>query len=223
MAERMLGVVAVHASDTGTPELTAYISQTLVPSVRGTEVIDDDDAPDESNRVQGTFVGEGNVQTFDHVVRTITNALIQGRSAQARSTASDALESMIGLSRHERIVISCLIARADIDLGRLDDAQTVLNTVSSLPDVQLSDVCLIRNIEGILSNARGDNATALQQLRDAARLAENLPTQSRIMTLGNIVLHMRSQQDPHVGRYETLLRNLIAAHGLPGLRADLQL
>ncbi len=223
MAERMLGVVAVHASDTGTPELTAYINQTLVPSVRGTEVIDDDDAPDESTRVQGTLVGEGNVQTFDHVVRTITNALIQGRSAQARSTASDALESMIGLSRHERIVISCLIARADIDLGRLDDAQTVLNTVSSLPDVQLSDVCLIRNIEGILSHARGDNATALQQLRDAARLAENLPTQSRIMTLGNIVLHMRSQQDPHVGRYETLLRNLIAAHGLPGLRADLQL
>jgi hypothetical protein len=43
------------------------------------------------------------------------------------------------------------------------------------------------------------------------------------MTLGNIVLHMRSQNDPSVGRYETLLRNLITAHGLPGLRADLDL
>ena len=127
------------------------------------------------------------------------------------------------MSRHERIVLSCLIARADIDMGRLDDAQAALNTVSSLPDVQLVDVCLIRNVEGILSHARGDHGTALQQLRDAARLAENLPAQSRIMTLGNIVLHMRSQNDPSVGRYETLLRNLITAHGLPGLRADLDL
>ncbi len=214
MVERMLGVVAEHAGSSGTPELASYINTTMMPTIRGGIDIDDSSS---------TAVGEGTAQTFDHVVRTCTNALIQGRSAQARTTAADGLESMIGLSRHERVVLSCLIARADIDLGRLDDAQGVLNTVASLPDVQLVDVCLIRNVEGILSHARGDYATALQQLRDAARLAEGLPAQSRIMTVGNIVLHMRSQNDPSVGRYETLLRNLITAHGLPGLRADLDL
>lgn len=222
MVERMLGVVAEHAGVSGTPELASYITATLMPSVRGT-VDDDDDASASNESSSGSAVGEGTAQTFDHVVRTSTNALIQGRSAQARTTAAEALESMIGMSRHERIVLSCLIARADIDMGRLDDAQAVLNTVSSLPDVQLVDVCLIRNVEGILSHARRDYATALQQLRDAARLAENLPAQSRIMTLGNIVLHMRTQNDPTVSRYESLLRNLIAAHGLPGLRADLEL
>ena len=223
MVERMLGVVAEHAGSSGTPELASYINTTMMPTLRGAVDIDDDGASATSESSAGTAVGEGTAQTFDHVVRTCTNALIQGRSAQARTTAVEALESMMGMSRHERIVLSCLIARADIDMGRLDDAQAVLNTVSSLPDVQLVDVCLIRNVEGILSHARGDHGTALQQLRDAARLAENLPAQSRIMTLGNIVLHMRSQNDPSVGRYETLLRNLITAHGLPGLRADLEL
>lgn len=221
MVERMLSVVAEHAHHAGTPEIASYITQMMMPAVRGS--VDTDEEEPTTDRMQGEQVGEGTAQTFDHVVRTCTNALIQGRSAQARSTATDALASMIGLSRHERIVLSCLIARADIDLGRLDDAQATLNTVASLPDVQLIDVCLIRNVEGILSHARRDYATALEQLRDAARLAENLPAQSRIMTLGNIVLHMRSQNDPSVGRYETLLRNLITAHGLPGLRADLEL
>lgn len=223
MVERMLSVVAEHASVSGTPELSAYIHQTLIPSVSTTAFDDEDSGAESLDGTRGTAVGEGTAQTFDHVVRTVTNAVIQGRSAQARSTAAEALESMIGLSRHERIVLSCLIARADIDMGRLDDAQAVLNTVSSLPDVPLGDVCLIRNVEGILSHARHDYTTALQQLRDAARLAENLPAESRIMTLGNIVLHMRSQNDPTVARYETLLRNLITAHGLPGLRADLEL
>ncbi len=222
MVEQMLGIVAGHAQGAGTPELASFITTTLLPSVRGGEP-DIEEEPSAESHTEGSAVGEGTAQTFDHVVRTATNALIQGRSAQARTTAADALESMIGLSRHERIVISCLIARADVDMGRLDDAQAVLNTVASLSDVQRSDVCLIRNVEGILSHARGDHATALKQLRDAARLAEHLPAQSRIMTLGNIVLHMRSQDDPDVGRYETLLRNLITAHGLPGLRADLEL
>lgn len=222
MVEQMLGVVAGHAQDAGTPELASFIATTLLPSVRGGEP-DIEDEPSAESHAEGFAVGEGTEQTFDHVVRTATNALIQGRSAQARATAAEALESMIGLSRHERIVISCLIARADIDMGRLDDAQAVLNTVASLSDVQRSDVCLIRNVEGILSHARGDHATALKQLRDAARLAEHLSAQSRIMTLSNIVLHMRSQNDPDVARYEALLRNLITAHGLPGLRADLEL
>lgn len=222
MVERMLGVVADHASTSGTPELASFITTTLLPSVRGGEPAIEEE-PSAESHTEGSAVGEGTAQTFDHVVRTATNALIQGRSAQARATVAEALDSMIGLSRHERIVMSCLIARADIDMGRLDDAQAVLNTVASLTDVQRSDVCLIRNIEGILAHARGDHATALSQLRDAARLAEHLPAQSRIMTLGNIVLHMRSQHDPEVGRYEMLLRNLITAHGLPGLRADLEL
>lgn len=223
MVERMLRVVAENATTSGVPELSSYIHHTVMPSIRGSIVDDGPDGESIPEHSNATAVGEGTEQTFDHVVRTTTNALIQGRSAQARISASEALDSMIGLSRHERIVLSCLIARADIDLGRLDDAQAALNTVSSLPDVQLSDVCLIRNVEGILSHARGDHGTALEQLRDAARLAENLPAQSRIMTLGNIVVHLRSQNDPDVQRYETLLRNLITAHGLPGLRADLEL
>jgi hypothetical protein len=220
--ERMLTMSADAADRTGSPEIAHIIRVDMLPSYQGGMLtstdVDEDDA--------GTSGASGTPFTpvpMNVLVRELTDAIVQGRPADARTAGIRTLETNAGLSRHERILLTCLVARACIELSMLDDAESYLRTITALPDVAPSDLCTIRNVEAALAMARLDHDAAGTLLRDAARIAEALPVHLRVLTLGNIIVHLRAMNDLSADRYEQTVRRLVTTHGWPGVRADLGL
>lgn len=226
MVERMLTVMADEAERSGSHDIASYIHSEVLPpyaglmssaAVKGVDVkTGEDDAESD-----GSAYSTG--QPLPVVVREISDAIVQGRANEARTAAIRTLETHGGLSRHERVLLTCLAARACVDLGMLDDADTFMRSVASLSDVSPSDHCYMKNVEGAIELARGNSAAASTCFHEAARLAENLPVNVRVMTLGNIILHLRAANDRSVDRYEHTVRRLASVHGWPGVRADLGL
>lgn len=225
MVERMLTVMADEAERSGSHDIASYIHSEVLPPYSGlmgsaTPALNVMTGGDEAEN-DGSAYSTG--QPLPVVVREISDAIVQGRTNEARSAAIRTLETHGGLSRHERVLLTCLAARACVDLGMLDDADAFMRSVSSLSDVSPSDHCYMKNVEGSIALARGNSTEASACFHEAAHLAENLPVNVRVMTLGNIILHLRAANDRSVDRYEHTVRRLASVHGWPGVRADLGL
>ncbi|MCX6140676.1 MAG: hypothetical protein NTX15_07615, partial [Candidatus Kapabacteria bacterium] len=226
--ERMLTMAALEAEMHGASDIASYINVEVLPiyagALYGSQV-------DEKAAGTGADLGDqSDVDTSARshqplavVIRNISDAIIQGRSSEARTTAIRTLETHGGLSRHERILLTCLASRACINLGMLDDAESLMRPIVSLSDISPADQCYMKNVEGAVALARGNADAAAEHFHEAARLAEHLPANMRVMTLGNIIIHLRSADDKTVDRYENSVRRLASTHGWPGVRADLGL
>ncbi|HLP28581.1 MAG TPA: AAA family ATPase [Candidatus Didemnitutus sp.] len=225
MVERMLTVMADEAERSGSHDIASYIHNEVLPPYSGlmgnTQAESHVGVTDADIDSDGSAYSTG--QPLPVVVREISDAIVQGRANEARTAAIRTLETHGGLSRHERVLLTCLAARACVDLGMLDDSDTFMRSISTLADISPSDHCYMKNVEGAIALARGNSADASACFHEAAHLAENLPVNIRVMTLGNIILHLRAANDRSVDRYEHTVRRLASVHGWPGVRADLGL
>ncbi len=226
--ERMLITAAVEADIHGASEIASYINEEILPIYASAFI---GQSFDESGSTIGvdhnTDADEGKSlrthQPIGVVVREISDAIIQGRASDARVAAIRVLETHSGLSRHERVLLTCLASRACIELSMVEDAEALMRPISSLSDISPADHCVMKNVEGAIALARGNTELAAMHLHEAARLAEQLPVHVRVMTLGNIIVHLRAIGDLSVDRYENTVRRLASVHGWPGVRADLGL
>ena len=226
--ERMLITAAVEADIHGASEIASYINEEILPIYASAFT---GQSFDESASTIGvdhnTDADEGKSlrthQPIGVVVREISDAIIQGRASDARVAAIRVLETHSGLSRHERVLLTCLASRACIELSMVEDAEALMRSISSLSDISPADHCVMKNVEGSIALARGNTELAAMHLHEAARLAEQLPVHVRVMTLGNIIVHLRAIGDLSVDRYENTVRRLASVHGWPGVRADLGL
>ena len=226
--ERMLITAAVEADIHGASEIASYINEEILPIYASAFT---GQSFDESGSTIGVDhnkdADEGKSlrthQPIGVVVREISDAIIQGRASDARVAAIRVLETHSGLSRHERVLLTCLASRACIELSMVEDAEALMRPISSLSDISPADHCVMKNVEGAIALARGNTELAAMHLHEAARLAEQLPVHVRVMTLGNIIVHLRAIGDLSVDRYENTVRRLASVHGWPGVRADLGL
>ncbi|MBC8125382.1 MAG: AAA family ATPase [Candidatus Kapabacteria bacterium] len=226
--ERMLVTAAVEAELHGAPEIASYINAEILPLYAGALFGQPSDDGNHTIGVEHSTETDDESSSRAHqpigvVVREISDAIIQGRASDARVIAIRVLETHSGLSRHERVLLTCLASRACIELSMLEDAEALMRPISTLSDISPSDHCLMKNIEGAIALARGNSDLAAAHLHEAARLAEQLPVHVRVMTLGNIIVHLRAIGDISVDRYENTVRRLASVHGWPGVRTDLGL
>jgi hypothetical protein len=78
-------------------------------------------------------------------------------------------------------------------------------------------------VRSVVERLRGDHAASDRALQDAARLARELPLASRILTMGNILLQLRSADHPDTERHERAMQRLLHHHSLSAIRSDLRL
>ncbi len=218
VVEHMLTVAAEVADVTGSPEIAAYIRSEVLPPYRTAANVEEG--------TNATAADDGTTVNVDstHIsasIRHIANAIVQGKSKEARARGLRLREHRGALTRHEFFVISCLIAKACIDLEMFEDAASILRELSAEADVAQSDLCLIKNVEGALALATNSATMAITLFREAAEYADQSPSHLRALTLGNIALHLRRESDPSHSKYEQAVRKLAIAHGWPGVRVDL--
>jgi len=222
--ERMLLHSANDADIAGSTDIAAYIRSEILPqySTDLTAIL----GPTEPTTEESGFGGSSHVPMTivgPAIIRSLADAIVSGRSSEARTTSLRILETHGNISRHERVTVTCLAARACVDLGMIDEAELLMRTIVSLADITPSDQCLMKNVEGIIAMARGNSTDASVALHEAAQLAEHLPVHIRVLTLGNIMIHLRASEDNSSSRYEQTLRRLASVHGWPGVRQDLGL
>lgn len=222
MVERMLVKSADDADYSGSSDIAWYIRSEILPqySTGASSDQGDEQTSRELNEDQST---PANVLIGPVVIRSLADAIVSGRAVEARATALRILETNVGISRHERVMLTCLAARACVDLAMVHDADALMLSVSALPDMTASDRCIVKNVEGLIALARGNSEAASMAFHLAAQLAEHLPVYIRVLTLANIVIHLRSSQDASSDKYAQTVRRLSSIHGWPGVRADLGL
>lgn len=218
--ERMLHVSADSADHMGADDVSAYIRTTLLPQAT-VALPEEPDAMSASTMAEGPQT-DARVATMQALLRSIANAIVKGDAEQAwRQAASAAADVSLPCTTSERATLHGLAARACIERGQWNDAETHLDAVERMVDLGQRERCTIMNLRATLALRHGDLGTARALLHEAARMASALPANARILTLGNIILTLRAAADPTVERYERAMRRLVSARGWSGVRADL--
>lgn len=218
-ADRMLAVTATAAEEMGAPEVARWIREkygTSEPDVL-TEVASADGASDASADGDKSVAA-----TPSDVVAEAAENLLAGDASGALRLVLARLNAAGVLSIHERVMLTCMAARANMEMDRSEDAEVLLRQLDALA-LSPADRCTILNVRAVGSMHNGNPTEARTHLREAATLSTSLPIASRILTLGNIVTALRAAQDPDTNRYERTLRKLVDASGWSRVRTDLQL
>ncbi len=218
-AERMLAETADAADAMGAPEVARWIREKY-----GTSAPDDT-----SNETSAEGVDDKIADGVQSVSLTPGDVLVEAAESLLSGNANGALRLSIVclqapgvLSIHERVMLTCMAARANIEMNRREDAEVLLRQLDVL-SLSSADRCTILNVRAVSSMHNRNPLEARAHLREAATLSTSLPVASRILTLGNIVTTLRAAQDPDTHRYERTLRKLVDASGWSRVRADLQL
>ncbi|MBU3741610.1 MAG: hypothetical protein FGM24_04920 [Candidatus Kapabacteria bacterium] len=218
--ERMLHVSAEGADDMGANDISTYIRTTLLSDYAQASL--QAAVPAASNVADaevsaGTSAGTP-VQTL---IRAIADAIIGGDALTASTLATAAIASSPQLLASERVTLLSLAARASIELSLWAEAEARIDEAERIADISQRDRCLLLNLRATLALRQNDAAHARALLYEASRIAAALPVNTRIVTLGNIILTLRELGDTSVERYERSLRRLVSVRGWSGMRADL--
>lgn len=218
--ERMLHVSANGADDMGANEISAYIRSTLLSDYTQASLqaaVHTASTVSDAEVTAGTSAGTP-VQTL---IRAVADAIIGGDALTASTLASAAIASTPQLLASERITLLSLAARASIELSLWAEAEARIDEAERIADISQRDRCLLLNLRATLALRLNDAAHARALLYEASRIAAALPVNTRIVTLGNIILTLRQLGDTSVERYERSLRRLVSVRGWSGMRADL--
>lgn len=219
-SERMLAETAQAADEIGAPEIARLIREKYITALPDSGIADNAESVESSDEGLSPVVA-ANASASD-VVADAAEALLSGDAKGALRKVHAQLNAASLLSLHERVMLTCMAARANIELGRREDADVLLRQLDVL-SLSSADRCTVLNVRAVACVRSGNPEEARSLLREAASLSATLPVASRILTLGNIVTTLRAVQDPDTVRYERTLRKLVEAHGWARVRADLQL
>lgn len=219
-AERMLAETADAADEMGAPEVARWIRDTYAMSTSDTPESDAENTLASKGILPATSTT--GTATPSDIAADAAESLLSGDAKGALRTVLSRLNAAGTLSIHERVILTCMAARANMEMDRREDAEVLLRQLDALA-VSSADRCTILNVRAVASIRNGNASEAQIHLREAASLSASLPISSRILTLGNIVAALRARHDPDAPRYERTLRKLVQAHGWSRVRADLQL
>lgn len=217
-AERMLAETADAADEMGAPDVARLIREQYITS-----------APEAPTPVASDAESSGDTSTTSSesaspsdIVADAAERILSGDSKGALRMVLSRLNVAGTLTIHERVMLTCMAARANMEMGRREDAEVLLRQVEVLT-LSPADRCIMLNVRAVASVRNGNPEEARSYLREAASLSVTLPVASRILTLGNIVTTLRAVRDPDAARYERTLRKLVESQGWARVRADLQL
>jgi hypothetical protein len=231
LRDQLASIVAVHsleAEDVTTARRMIGVAPATTTAVAALLRNDADQSSDEveATTTQATpnaQAGAGPTAGSRAIVRSVADAIVSGDTRRAAQIASDALLHTSTFTTSERVVLLCLHARALAELGHLHEAVRALSEAEPLAISSKRDQCTILNVRSVVERLRGDHVASERALHDAARLARELPTASRILTMGNILLQLRSTDHPDADRHERAMQRLLQHSSLGALRADLRL
>lgn len=226
--ERMLAMSAEHAGTIGADDVQRHILRDLLP-MYGVPMSDTDETHI-ADRVLN--VGEGGEEAgalgaghrFSDSVRILSDMIVKGQAIEAAHQCTVILtQPSSSLSASEECTLYCLAARAYAEVEAWSDAEHALSLAEQRSGNSARDRCTLLNVRATLQQRRGDLAAARDLLFAAARLAETLPTPSKVLTVSNIVLLLREMGDPTADKYERVVRTLTTELSWNALRADLRL
>lgn len=225
-AERMLAESADAADEMGAPEVARWIRDTYAMPAEETaaaaDAIANGSNENGSDENASSGASESATSSASEVVADAAELLLAGDGKGALRMVLPRLNALGNLTSHERVMLICMAARANMELDRAEDAEVLLRQTDALT-LSAADRCTVLNVRAVASMRNANAAEARTHLREAAALSASLSVSSRILTLGNIVATLRALQDPDLPRYERTLRQLVDAHGWSRVRADLQL
>jgi len=226
--ESMLSLAAEHAASIGAPDIRGHIIQDLLPLYGGGAVLTEEKGQEHLASDAVFEGGEGGAvgaqASFSERVRYLSNLLVDGKSFEVSEHCGVVLaDTAISLTTSERVTLLSLAARAYAERESWFEAETNLQHAEQLAVGSGRDLCMILNVRATIQQERGDFESARELLFVAARHAETLPMESRLLTLSNIVLLMRATKDPTTERYERVVRKLTTDLSWNALRADLRL
>jgi hypothetical protein len=231
LREQLASIVAVHsleAEDITTARRMIGVAPAATAAVAARLRGDEDVVEEESDSSPDPASGDTAAHTAPlagsrALIRYVADAIVSGDVRRAAQIASDALLHAFELTTGERVVLHCLHARALAELGRMHEAVRALADAEPLAVQSKRDQCTVLNVRSVVERLRGDHAASDRALQDAARLARELPLASRILTMGNILLQLRSADHPDTERHERAMQRLLHHHSLSAIRSDLRL
>ncbi len=215
-AERMLNESASAARAIGAAETADLIQSDYLNAFAAPSAIM---LGSETPSSEGQGAGQGTASVAD-TIRLAADAIVRGQASAAYDLTISAL-SASALTTHERCLLLCLTARADVERGAFVDALARLDQADALPDLGTKDRCTILNVRAAAALRSGDSAHARSILHEAAQLASRLSGTARILTLGNILLLQRSAGESVSEHYQRILQRTLDDRSWAGLKEDL--
>ncbi|NQW30958.1 MAG: AAA family ATPase [Ignavibacteria bacterium] len=217
---RMLHESADAADEIGATDVAEQIRTNLLPQY---ELPDEFDLLNNVEQV-GSAVGEFNHSTSaSDIIRQCADSLLTSDHATVSILTSNALANNSSFTNSERATLHCLSAKASILSGDLANAQVSIDKAWLVAKQNIFDECVIHNVHATLYMATMDFETAKLKLQAAASLCNQLGAFSKVLTLSNITILLRLQNDKSADRYERTLRRLLLANGWQSIRTDLTL
>lgn len=217
---RMLHESADAADEIGASDVAFQIRNTLLPQY---------ELPDQFHVLKDAETVNTYSQEFAasssaaDIIRQCSDALLSSEYSIVSAITTNALSGQNAFTNSERATLLCLSAKASIYSGDFPNAEASIEKAWLLAQQNVFDECVIHNVHASLLIAKSDLNGAREKLQAAATLCNQLGVFSKVLTLSNITLLLRLQNDKSADRYERTLRRMVNANGWQSLRTDLML